>query len=96
MCSGIMELLFANDILVFLKDDIPSMNKALNLVLDDLTMVSGLSINKGKSALYVASVDEALSLRLVQASQVSKANLSFGYLILIGMILKIGMKYQLD
>ena len=39
-------------------------------------MVSGLSNNKGKSALYVAGVDEAMSLRLVQATQVSIGDLS--------------------
>ena len=75
-CSEVMELLFANDLLVFLKADLPSMH-ALNLVLDDLTLVSGLSINKAKSALYVAGVSDAISLKLVQASQVSKGVLPF-------------------
>ena len=75
-CSEVMELLFADDLLVFLKANLPSMH-ALNLVLDDLTLVSGLSINKAKSALYVAGVSDAISLKLVQASQVSKGVLPF-------------------
>ena len=66
-CSEVMELLFADDLLVFLKANLPSMH-ALNLVLDDLTWVSSLSINKAKCALYVAGVSDAMSLRLVQAS----------------------------
>ena len=39
-CSEVMELLLADDLLVLLKADLPSMH-ALNLVLDDLSMVSG-------------------------------------------------------
>ena len=74
-----MELLFADDLLVFLKADLPSMH-ALNLVLDNLTLVSGLSINKAKSALYVAGVSDAMTLRLVQANQVSKEVLPYRYL----------------
>ena len=78
-CSEVMKLLFADDLLVFLKADLPSMH-ALNLVLDDLYMVSGLSVNKGKSALYVAGVDDAMSFKVVQARQVPKGVLSFRYL----------------
>ena len=43
-------------------------------------MVSCLSINKGKSALYVAGVDDAMSFSLVQANQVPKGVLPFRYL----------------
>ena len=78
-CSEVMKLLFADDLLVFLKADLPSMH-ALNLVLDDLYMVSGLSVNKGKSALYVAGVEDAMSFKLVQASQIPKGVLPFRYL----------------
>ncbi|XP_057540562.1 uncharacterized protein LOC130818409 [Amaranthus tricolor] len=78
-CSEVLELLFDDDLLVFLKADMPSMH-ALNLVLDNLTLVSGLSINKTKSALYVAGVSDAMTLRLVQANQVSKEVLPFRYL----------------
>ncbi|XP_057522566.1 uncharacterized protein LOC130802571 [Amaranthus tricolor] len=53
---------------------------ALNLVLDDLSMVSGLSVNKGKNALYFTGVDDAMSFKLVQASQVPKGVLPFRYL----------------
>ena len=78
-CSEVMELLVADDLLVFLIADLPSMH-ALNLVVDDLSMVSDLSINKGKSALYVAGVDNAVSFRLVKASQIPKGVLPFRYL----------------
>ncbi|XP_057546006.1 uncharacterized protein LOC130824998 [Amaranthus tricolor] len=78
-CSEVMELLFADDLLVFLKANLPSMH-ALNLVLYDFSMVFGLSINKRKSALYVAGVDDAMSFRLVQASQVPKGVLPYRYL----------------
>ena len=53
---------------------------ALNLVLDDLSMVSGLSINKGKSVLYIVGVDNAMNFKLVQASQVLKGVRPFRYL----------------
>ncbi|XP_057529827.1 uncharacterized protein LOC130808368 [Amaranthus tricolor] len=46
----------------------------------DLSMVYGLFVNKGKSALYVAGVDDAMSFKLVQARQVPKGVLSFRYL----------------
>ena len=43
-------------------------------------MVYGLFVNKGKSALYVAGVDDAMSFKVVQARQVPKGVLSFRYL----------------
>ena len=47
-----MELLFADDLLVFTKPDAKSL-KALRLVIDEFARVSGLHINNSKSAILL-------------------------------------------
>lgn len=77
--TRIMKLLFADDLFIFTKPDIPSL-VTLRKVIDDFAKVSGLHINSGKSAIYFAGVpvnDEAC---ILDAIGVPKGSLPFRYL----------------
>ena len=76
---GIMELLFADDLLIFSKPDVCSM---LNLkeMIDNFACVSGLKINSSKIAIYIASIQEEKKVRVLQAIGIPHGDLPFRYL----------------
>lgn len=54
-----IELLFANDLLIFYKGAVGSVS-AIKEQLDKFSTSSGLQPNRGKSAIYLCGVDEAM------------------------------------
>ena len=74
-----MELLFADDLLIFSRPDVCSM---LNLkeMIDNFACVSGLKTNSSKSAIYIAGISEEEKIRVLQAIGVPQGELPFRYL----------------
>ena len=77
--TGIMELLFADDLLIFAQPDISSLVK-LRKVINDFARVSGLHINSSKSAIYFAGVPVNDEDCVLNAIGVPKGALPFRYL----------------
>ena len=77
--SGVMELLFANDLLVFTQPDTHSLS-SLRKIINDFARVFGLHINNNKSAIYLAGVTEEEEVDILESIGVPKGELSFRYL----------------
>jgi hypothetical protein len=74
-----MELMFADDLLIFTKPDIHSLSM-LKVVIDDFAKSSGLHINCIKSAIYLARVHKDDEMKILDAIGVPKGDIPFGYL----------------
>ena len=74
--TGIMKLMFADDLLVFTKPDTQSLSK-LKGVIGDFTKVSGLHINNSKSAIYIAGVQQEDVAHILDVISVPKGDLPF-------------------
>ena len=77
--SGIMELMFVDDLLVFTKPETPSLLK-LRQVIEDFAKVSGLHINNNKSVIYIAGVSPYAEASILTSIGVLKGDLPFRYL----------------
>lgn len=75
---GVMKLLFADD-LIFTKPDAKSVY-VLQEVLDDMADVSGLHINKAKSAIYFAGISASCEQAILDVLTIPKGELPFRYL----------------
>ena len=77
--TGIMELLFADDLLIFTQPDISSLVK-LREVINDFACVSGLHINSSKGAIYFVGVAVNDEDCILNGIGVPKVALPFCYL----------------
>ncbi|XP_074267250.1 uncharacterized protein LOC141590572 [Silene latifolia] len=76
---GLTHLIFADDLMIFTRGDVPSVNAVLN-TLNDFSKWSGLSANTDKTDIYFGGVPDAIKHQILMHTGFSEGTFPFRYL----------------